>query len=329
MNIAKNEIAGNCKLKCAYNFNYSNSNCVVNNQLKTYKRLKFNYDLTKVPPVTWNGMKYQVNSVELSIKTLIKIHNKYPLAYLVITHTNPVGGKIMIVIIPIIVGNTNKGGSVLEEMIAKTMKQAPASETTDLKVDNYNLNFFVPSSPFYSTSMMNDTMDVVVFDTMYALQVKDNYIQSLYTMGHGNEYTKNKNAFLKKRQSTKNLFLKAPLYYNASGPNSTRVRGSGPGNDDIYIECNPVGSSDDDTFVKMPGFSGDGSGYNLPKWLTKKNLKKLVKNPWFIGVMVFIAALILYGVCLGYVKYFKPNVPELKKKLGFGNKPPDAAPPTT
>ena len=113
-------------------------------------------------------------------------------------------------------------------------------------------------------------------------------------------------------------------FYNKLGPN---VENSG--DDQIYIECNPVGSSDDDTFVKMPGFSGDGSGYNLPKWLTKKNLKKLVKNPWFIGVMVFIAALILYGVFLGYVKYFKPNVPELKKKLGFGNKPPDAAPPTT
>ena len=257
MNIAKNEIAGNCKLKCAYNFNYSNSSCVVTNQLKTYKRLKFNYDLTKVLPVTWNGMKYQVASVEISVKPLIKIHNKYPLAYLIITHTNQVGGKIMIVVVPIIVGNTNKGGSVVEELVGKTFKQAPANETTDLKVDNYNLNFLVPSSPFYSTSIMGGSMDLVIFDTMYALQVKDSCIQSLYILAYGQEYIQTQKAFLKKRQSTKDIIPKNSLYYNASGPNSTRVRGSGPGNDDIYIECNPVGSSDEDTFVKMPGFSGD------------------------------------------------------------------------
>ena len=35
LNISENNIAGKCDLKCAYSYNYTESSCIVNNNINT------------------------------------------------------------------------------------------------------------------------------------------------------------------------------------------------------------------------------------------------------------------------------------------------------
>jgi hypothetical protein len=57
IDISKKNVSGKCDLKCAYNFQYPESNTTAKNQDVL---INLSYDNSKSPPVTYNTQKYTV-----------------------------------------------------------------------------------------------------------------------------------------------------------------------------------------------------------------------------------------------------------------------------
>ena len=72
-NISQDNVSGECNLKCAYSFQYSNSNCVAKNN---GDRIDLSYDESNVPPVTYNGNKYKVSGVSIIATSFFLFNGK-------------------------------------------------------------------------------------------------------------------------------------------------------------------------------------------------------------------------------------------------------------
>ena len=322
MNISKNDISGNCKLKCAYNFNYHVSSCKVNGSNSNYT-FSIDYDKSKVPPVTYNGNKYNVQSVDI-VRDLpaLKIRNQIPLAYIMIEHQPIIDGNPLYVYIPIIIGTSTQAGGLITKIIKDSIKMKPNGGNMTLNIPNFTLNTIVPSKPFFATSIPGTNKELIVYDFDYAIAIEDSVMNDLY-----NAFSKKKlneeqlNKKYKTIKSLEPLSPKKPVYYNSWGANSLKTDSPNSGSDDIYIECNPVNQSQEEEAVKMPGYKPGlfGGKLDISKYLTKDKIKKLIKNPWVQAVLVIIAILVLFFIIVLVLKYIKPKLSMLStQETKFG-----------
>lgn len=276
-NISQDNVSGECNLKCSYSFQYSNSNCVAKN---TGNFIMLSYDESNVPPVTYNGNKYKVDSVSISANVNFLFNGKPPKGFIAINHTPILGGSKLVVMIPIVSGNSSMPSSnILTKIINETANLAPKSGNKSvISVENYNLNNIVPKKPFYSFNIPGpgDT-DMIVYGIEYAITIDADTIAKLNSIVKGETFIY-KAAWLGK------------IFYNPKGPNSS---GSSSGNDDIYIDCQPVNVSEEK--IQMSTENKLSADYQMKSdYDAKSTFIKIFYNPWFQLLLLIFAIVLFY-----------------------------------
>jgi len=281
-NISQDNVSGECNLKCAYSFQYSNSNCVANN---TGRDIMLSYDESNVPPVTYNGNKYKVSSVNISTNVYLLFNGKQPKGTITIRHTPILGGGQFSVIIPIVSGNSSMPSSnILTNIINETANLAPKSGNKSvISVENYNLNNIVPKKPFYSFNVPGPGggTETIAYGIEYAIMIDADIIAKLNSIIKGETY------ILKATDMGK-------IFYNPKGPNSSG--GSSSGNDDIYIDCQPVNVSEET--IQMSTENKLSADYQMKSdYNTRATLLKIYYNPWFqLLLLIFTIVLFYYFI---------------------------------
>jgi hypothetical protein len=277
-NISQDNVSGECNLKCAYSFQYSNSNCVANN---TGRDIMLSYDESNVPPVTYNGNKYKVSSVNISTNIYLLFNGKQPKGTITIRHTPILGGGQFSVIIPIVSGNSSMPSSnILTNIIDETANLAPKSGNKSvISVENYNLNNIVPKKPFYSFNVPGPGggMETIAYGLEYAITIDADTIAKLNSIIKGETY------IVKTTDMGK-------IFYNPKGPNSS---GSSSGNDDIYIDCQPVNVSEET--IQMSTENKLSMDYQMKSdYNARATLLKIFYNPWFQLLLLIFAIVLFY-----------------------------------
>ena len=272
LNISQDNVSGECNLKCAYSFQYSNSSCVASN---TGESIVLSYDESNVPPVTYNGNKYKVSSIKITTGSILLYNGKNVNASLIISHAPIVGGGPFSVIIPIVSGTGSLPSSnILTTIIIETAKLAPKSgNKTSISLANYNLNNIVPKKPFYSFN--NDGQDIITYGLENAITIDADILIKLSTITKG----------------VANIIPATnSLFYNPKGPNSS---GSSSGNDNIYIDCQPVNVSEET--IQMSTENKLSMDYQLKsEYNARETLLKIFYNPWFQLLLLIFAIVLFY-----------------------------------
>ena len=239
INISRENVSGDCDLKCAYNFKYPQTSLVAKND---GVMISLTCDKSNTPPVLYNNQKYIVDKFIIVSPSLHNFNGSKSSAEVLINHTPNGGGEQFIVCIPIIEStDSSTASNLLTEIIQGVSNGAPAKdETTNLNINGFTLNKIVPKKPFYSyTSSSNtDKNEYIVFDILDAITINNKTLSSL---------TKIINPFSISTPGNK-------LFYNQKGPNQTTV------GDGIYISCQPTGSSEEETDVE---YTKEQSSYDL------------------------------------------------------------------
>lgn len=307
MNIAKNEISGTCKLKCAYNFNYPITSC---NVLNSSSGIKVEYDKLKIPPVMYNGNKYTIENVTVTTQKLAYFQNILPLALIKVEHNPIAEGNPLTVIIPITIGNSRKGGTLITELINETIRQIPKNGTTVLNINNFTANTIVPSAPYYASEDTDNNRSYIFFDLNNSIQIREETMNKLYADKYGSDFLTNPDNFYNEiREDTPDL-PKRSIYYNSAGPNSLKTKGNGgKDGDDIYIECNPVNESDEVVQMKMPTLANSPLGFDIGEWFDVSSVKDLFSKTWVQVILSFLGFLLLFGIITWVLRYIKPKSP--------------------
>jgi len=227
IDITKQNIYGNCDLKCSYNYKYSESNSVATNK-GVY--ISLSYDKGTTAPVTYNNQNYYVSNIMLTNKSLHMFDGNFVDSELIVEHSPELGGDNLFVCIPIISSTNNSDASnFLSEIIDSVSKNAPTQgESSNLNISNFNLNNFIPKKPFYAyTGTMGLTGQVVVYDLNYAIALNDKVLKKI----------------TKIIQPYPISLRGGNLFFNKIGPNNIQLENG------IYISCQPTGSSTEEVDV--------------------------------------------------------------------------------
>jgi hypothetical protein len=274
LNISQDNVSGQCNLKCSYSFQYSNSSCVASN---TGENISLSYDESNVPPATYNGNKYKVSSIRITTSTYMLYNGKKLKGSLIISHAPIVGGASFSVIIPIVSGTgALPSSNILTTIITETAKLAPKSgNKTSISLANYNLNNIIPKKPFYSFNLERE--DYIVYGVENAITIDADTLTKLSTI------TKGLTATIPASSTS--------LFYNPKGPTSGGVSSSG--NDDIYIDCQPVNVSEET--IQMSTENKLSMDYKMKsEYNARATLLKIFYNPWFQLLLLIFAVVLFY-----------------------------------
>lgn len=263
-------IKGKCILKCSYRFQYNNSSCVATNR---GDYISIAYDKSSSPSVSYNALGYDVKEIRLYTPSLHSYNNRKTDAELIIVHYSKTGSNPLLVCIPIKSNNTSSVSAGFFTTLVETVGSSAPSEgeSTTVDVPKFNLTDLVPKKPFFSYTATepyqpcsSHSVEYIVYAPLQAsLDITPDTLTSLETIIKPNGYD------IKKGPN---------LFYNEKGP----MIGSGDG--EIYIDCQPVDSSEETKDVVI---------YSGPNFSTKD----WYKNPWvqlILGSLMFI--LILYFI---------------------------------
>ena len=264
--------AGNntCDLKCAYNFDYPETNLVATNYGIMINCI---FDNNTSTPVVYNQQKYSVASMVI-VSPSIHFFNgnqtnpagNQTNAEIIISHTPSVSVNGLAVCIPIIQSNDSNEASNLVTNLIQSVSNSANQQGQKVNINtNITLNTIIPKQPFYSYTDGNNT-DFIVFDISDAIGINSDSITSL-------------------QQMIKPFPIPTPgnsLFYNKNGPNNSNI------GDGIYIKCNPVGASKDEVPVE---YSKNSSSYDIFSG-NNENVIKIILQILFVilifGVLVFI-----------------------------------------
>lgn len=264
--------AGNniCDLKCAYNFDYPDTNLVATN---SGMLIQIAFDNNTATPVVYNQQKYSVASMMI-VSPSVHFFNgnqsnpagNQVNAEILITHTPSVSGNTLIVCIPIIQSNDTNEASNLVTNIIQSVANSANKQGQRVNINtNITLNTIVPNKPFFSYTDGKNT-DFIVFDAFDAITLNSTTLTSL-------------------QQIIKPFSIPTPgtsLFYNKNGPNNSNI------GDGIYIQCNPVGASKEKVPVE---YSKNSSSFDIFSG-NNENVIKIILQIMFVvlifGVMVFI-----------------------------------------
>lgn len=291
INISLSSITGKCDYKCAYNFNYNNSSCIATNR---GDYLSLSYDNSSTHPVIYNASNYDVNEIRLYTPSLHSYSGSKTDGELIIIH-NPITGAVpLLTCIPIKSNNNSSVSSLLFKTIVDNVaNSAPADgETTTISLGNqqFNLNDLVPKKPFFAYSATepyqpcSTNVNLLVYDSLtVSLDIMPDTLTKLQSIIQNNSY---------------DIKTGPKLFYNEKGPN---VGGGG----DIYIDCQPVGESDETTEI----ITDMGSAYTF---------KDFFNNPYFKFILVMLLFIIvLYGLKL-VLNMFRGGAQNLIKNMKTG-----------
>jgi carbonic anhydrase len=225
INISSQNIAGDCNLKCAYSYDYHNSSTTARNEGFS---ISLSYDKANISPVIYNTNKYEVASIIIYSPSVHLFNGTQTNAEIIISHRPVISGPPLWVGIPIIASSDSTSAStLLTQIITAISTNAPAQgESTNLNISNFNLNNFIPAKkPLYSYSQ--GPINWIVFGKENAIGLSQDSLNTLAKV-------------IKPLTG-----VQAPagplVFYNASGA-TKGLSGSG---DQIYIDCQPVTTSDE------------------------------------------------------------------------------------
>jgi len=273
---------GDCSLKCAYNFNYHASNSVATNRGDA---IQISYDTSIFPPVSFNELKYQVTDVEIYQPSIHTYNGVRADAEIYIIHKQEDMDYYLVVCIPIISSNSYTAASqIVTDIIKSVASNAPKSgnQTTLNLGKEFSLQTIVPSSPFISYSV--STVSFIAFEIDYAIPVSVDILNKLRSI-------------IKATQPLPDEFIVKDTYYNPFGPNHSE------GNDDIYISCQPTGTSGETIQAEQAKVKSS----------VQFDYATILNNPLFLGLFVmffFMIFLFIVNSIYGYIfvgKNIKPG----------------------
>jgi carbonic anhydrase len=278
IDISMSKITGKCDLKCSYNFNYNNSSCLATNR---GNYISISYDKSSSPPVLYNTLQFDVKEIRLYIPSLHSYNDSKTDGELIIVHTSNTGAMPLLVCIPIKRNNTSSTSALFFNNIINTVASSAPSEdeSTNVNIPNFNLNLLVPKKPFFSYSATEpyqpctENVNYIVFNS--SLDITSNALTKLQSIIQSNPY---------------DIKTGPNLFYNDKGSTS---RGSDFNSGDIYIDCQPVGSTNETTEIVTD--MGNNS----------ITLKDLLNNPFvklFLGSLLFITILFVIKYLLNMLK---------------------------
>ena len=229
--------SGKCNLKCDYSFLYNLSSCNVTN---VNNSLFFLYDNKPNgnPQASYNGIEYNVEYVLITAPSSHLFNGEQTAAELIIYHYPIITGNAsLIVSIPIISiadamsSLITPSSQLVNDMIGESIKLVPKSgETATLNLSSYSLEYVVPKKRYFTYTVNNQQW--VVYGVNNAIQILETYAVGL------KKILSETTAVLYKNQP--------PLFMSQNPPLDLQMTSS---SDEIYIDCQPTGTSTDETNV--------------------------------------------------------------------------------
>jgi len=293
IDISMSKILGNCDLKCSYSFHYSNSSCVATNR---GDYISISYDKTSSPPVLYNTLGFDVKEIRLYTPSLHSYNDSKTDGELIIVHNSNTGAKPLLVCIPIKSNNTSSISAIFFNTLIDTVaSNAPSDgESTTVNIPKFNLDLLVPKKPFFSYlatepyQPCSEEVEYVVYSPLESsLDIMPDTFSKLQTIIKSNPY---------------DIKTGSNLFYNDKGPSN-----GGAGTGDIYIDCQPVGMSEDTTEI----VTDMGASFSFKDWL-KNPIVQLV-----LGSLIFIILLYIVKYVLGLIKPTKGGAIINNMKGGF------------
>jgi carbonic anhydrase len=292
IDISSSNSSGKCDLKCEYKFRYQTSSCIGKN-MGDY--ISLSYDNTSSSSVTFNLISYVVKEVRIYHPSLHSFNGNKLDGEMVVVHTSNTGEMPLLVCIPIRILNSGSPSSVFFSNVIGTMsKNAPAEgDSTTIKMKNYNLNLIVPKKPYYSYTgtepyqPCSEKVNYVVYDASEVyLDITQNVYDNLKKIIKENYYT---------------VKSGIPFFYNPKGPNTAT-------SEDIYIDCQPTGESEETTDV-VNDTSDTSSSY------TFEDLKDNDIFKFIIGLIVFLILIYFLYSLASIFKVVSKNMNKAKEVL--------------
>jgi carbonic anhydrase len=283
IDISISKIVGKCDLKCAYSFHYNNSSCIATNR---GDYISISYDKSSSPPVLYNATGYDVQEIRLYTPSLHSYNDSKTDGELIIVHTSNTGSIPLLVCIPIKSNNTSSISALLFKTLIDTVASSAPSdgEATTVNIPKFNLDLLVPKKPFFSYSATEpyqpctENVDYIVFGPLQgSLDMMPDTLTKLQSIILSNPYDV---------KSGPNLF------YNEKGPSQGGAGG------EIYIDCQPVGSSDETTEI-VTDMGSSPYPETIGDWLNNPLVKL------FLGSLLFIVILYVVKYLLNMIKPVK------------------------
>jgi len=260
INISKKYIEGKCDLKCAYNFLYGTSNSNATNEGTS---ISIDYEKMDTAPVSFNKKNYFVQYISLKYESSLLYNDKLAPAELRILHYPENTGSSFYVIIPIKISDESTLASSIITDIIKSVALSAPSEGQKVNLGEFSLQKLIPMKPFYNFKY-DTSSECIAFDMVDAIPISSSIMDTF------------------KKIITENTFKfkgNPGLYYNSSGPNTTKDVGDG-----IYISCNPTGNSEETTEVK----------YNIEKNDSVYDIDNIFNNEIFLIIVQTILACLIF-----------------------------------
>jgi carbonic anhydrase len=292
IDIHMGNIKGKCDYKCSFHFHYNTSTCVATNR---GDYVSIAYDKSSSPPVQYNSTGYDVEEIRLYSPSLHSFNGTKADAELIIVHYSKSGASPLLVCVPVNGNNTSSASTQFFTTLVDAMSASAPSEGESTIVDapKFNLSGLVPRKPFFSYTATEPyqpcstgAVEYIVFQA--SLDIPLNSLDNLQNIIATNGY---------------DIKTGPSLFYNEKGP------GVGAGDGEIYIDCQPVGASEEETDVS----SGSSTlHFNWKDWMKNPIVQILLGSIMFIA-LVFVA----YGISK-LLSGGKISMPEMPKGATTG-----------
>jgi carbonic anhydrase len=286
IDISSSKSSGKCDLKCDYKFSYKNSSCVGKN-MGDY--ISLSYDNASSSLVVFNSIQYIVKEVRIYHPSLHSFNGNKLDAEMVIVHTSNTGETPLLVCIPVRISNSSSASAIFFTNVVSSMSTNAPSEgdSTTIKM-NYNLNLLVPKKPFYSYTgnepyqPCSGKVNYIVYDGSDGyIDIQEKVYNNLIKIVKENYYTV--------KEGIK-------FFYNSKGPNTAS-------SDDIYIDCQPVGQSEDTITISENSSNTYSNDYSF------ESLKNNDIFKFFIAIIIFfIIIYFVYGIASLLKKISKSDI---------------------
>jgi carbonic anhydrase len=286
IDISKGNIAGKCDLKCEFSFHYNDSSCIATNR---GDYISLAYEPSSSPPVTYNTSSYDVKEVRIYSPSLHSFNGTKADGEFIIIHNSASGSNPLFVCIPIKSSNTGETSSKnLTNIIFTMASNAPAEgEKTTVNISRFNLNAFVPRKPFFSYTATEPFQpcsttktEYIVYSSETAIGIAEKVLRSLQKLVTENVY---------------DIKPSPGLFFNEKGPTN------GVGSGQIYIDCQPVGESEEEEIIITDSGSSSDS-------VTTEDIMQNKYFQMFLGCIIFVALITLIRLL---VYSYKPAIDAL------------------
>ena len=272
INISSKGYTDDCSLKCLYKYDYPSipSTTLTNEG----NHLAISYDKVSI---NYNNNDLLVHGVRIYRPSLHTFNGAHADGEMVITHMGR--GVSLLVCIPIVISsNKSEASQTLKFLVEQSASRTPnAGEKAVVAVKNFSLNTFIPrNKSFFSYqatlpySPCNGTHQYVVF-----MPENSPVFISADTM-----------ALLKKIIIEHDSTIKPEIDYFYNKRGAIFVDPNTDGTDDIYIDCQPTGSSGEP--IPVPSSNSTNQRSERKPFSFKNNRTASI-------VLIVIAAVIIIG----------------------------------